>query len=367
MKRYFAIIDDPRHQGYVRHKLCDILSIVMCAVLCGMDQLCDIMAYAQNKADFLRTHFGIEQIPSKPTVSRVLSIIDGQKVAETIFAILQETLGTQGDVIAVDGKAIRSTSTAEHPHSTLQIITAYLTENGVVLGQEKIDEKTNEIPVFQRMLAYMNIKGKTITADALHCQRDTCAMITQRGGDYVLGLKGNQRMLHEDVELYFRELDDKGCVEEFSTLEKNGGRVEKRTCRKLKDITWLQERHDWPGLKAVFSVERTNSTTRKTTTETSYYIASTDASAKRLLCIAREHWNIESMHWLLDVVFSEDTSRFLSENAHLWLNVFRKYALAVQKKYVSSLPKKPSAKRHLMDCLLSDQTLLKVISETRTF
>lgn len=145
------------------------------------------------------------------------------------------------------------------------------------------------------------------------------------------------------------------------------GISQKRTCRKLKDITWLQERHDWPGLKAVFSVERTNSTTRKTTTETSYYIASTDASAKRLLCIAREHWNIESMHWLLDVVFSEYTSRFLSENAHLWLNVFRKYALAVQKKYVSSLPKKPSAKRHLMDCLLSDQTLLKVISETRTF
>lgn len=127
--------------------------IVMCAVLCGMDQLCDIMAYAQNKADFFRTYFGIEQIPSKPTVSRVLSIVDGQKLAETIFAILQETLGTQGDVIAVDGKAIQSTSKAGKPHSALQIITTYLTENGVVLEQEKIHEKTNEIPVFQKMLS----------------------------------------------------------------------------------------------------------------------------------------------------------------------------------------------------------------------
>lgn len=213
----------------------------------------------------------------------------------------------------------------------------------------------------------MNVRGKTITADALHCQRDTCAMITQQGGDYVIGLKGNQKSLLEDVELYFRCIDGKECVEEFSTLEKNGGRVEKRICRKLKDIAWLQERHDWPGLKAVFQVERTIRANRKITTETSYYIASTDASAKRLLCIAREHWNIESMHWFLDVVFSEDASRFLSENAHLCLNAFRKYALAMQKKYVSTLPKKSSVKRHLVDCLLNDQILLKVISNTRIF
>ena len=365
MQRYFAVIDDPRHQGYVKHKLSDILVIVMCAVLCGMDQLCDVMAYAQNKADFFRACFGIEQIPSKPTVSRVLSIIDGQKLSETIFAILQETLGTQGDVIAVDGKAIRSTSKAGKPHSALQIITAYLTENGVVLGQEKIHEKTNEIPVFQKMLSYLNIKGKIITADAMHCQRDTCAMITEQGGDYVLGLKENQGTLHEDVELYFADSGPDDALEEFSTIEKNGGRVEKRVCRKLKEIAWLQERHGWPGLKAVFSIERTISSARRTTTETNYYITSSNDSAGRLLQIAREHWNIESMHWCLDVVFSEDKSRFYSENAHLCLNAFRKYALAIQKKYLSTLPKKPSVKRHLVDCLLNDRLLLKVVSETR--
>lgn len=365
MQRYFAIIEDPRHQGYVKHKLSDILLIVMCAVLCGMDQLCDVMAYAQNKADFFRTNFGIEQIPSKPTMSRVLSAIDGQKIAETIFAILQETLGTQGDVIAVDGKAIRSTSVAGKPHSALQIITVYLTGNGVVLGQEKIHEKTNEIPVFQKMLSYLNITGKTITADAMHCQRDTCAMIKKRGGDYVLGLKENQRTLHDDVALYFQDGNSKEFVDEFTTIEKNGGRVEKRICRKLKEITWLQERHEWPGLKAVFSIERIIRTSRRTTTEINYYITSADKSAKQLLGIAREHWNIESMHWCLDVVFSEDKSRFLSENAHLCLNAFRKYALALQRKYISSLPKKPSVKRHLMDCLLNEHLLLKLISETK--
>jgi len=337
----------------------------MCAVLCGMDQLCDVMAYAQNKADFFRTYFGIERIPSKPTVSRVLSIIDGQKLSETIFAILQETLGTQGNVIAVDGKAIRSTSQAGKPHSALQIITAYLTENGVVLGQEKIHEKTNEIPVFQKMLSYLNIKGKIITADAMHCQRDTCATITEQGGDYVLGLKENQRTLHEDVELYFVDGTTKEDMEEFTTVEKNGGRVEKRVCKKLKEIAWLKERHGWPGLNAVFSIERTISTSSRVTTETSYYITSANESAEKLLRIAREHWNVESMHWCLDVVFSEDKSRFYSENAHLCLNAFRKYALALHKRYLTTVQKKPSVKRHLVDCLLNDQILLKVISEVR--
>ena len=159
MQRYFAGIDDPRHQGYNKHKLSDILMIVMCAVLCGMDQLCDVLAYEQNKAEFFRIHFGIERIPSKPTVSRVLSIIDGQKLSETIFAILQETIGTQGNVIAVDGKAIRSTSKAGKPHSALQIITDYLTENGVVFGQEKIHEKTNEH--FMRMWKFTLRTRKT--------------------------------------------------------------------------------------------------------------------------------------------------------------------------------------------------------------
>ena len=149
------------------------------------------------------------------------------------------------------------------------------------------------------------------------------------------------------------------------TVEKNGGRVEKRVCKKPKEIAWLKEQHGWPGLKAVFSIERTISTARRTTTETNYYITSVDESAGELLRIAREHWNVESMHWCLDVVFSEDKSRFYSDNAHLCLNAFRKYALALHKRYLSTMQKKPSVKRHFVDCLLNDRLLLKVVSETR--
>lgn len=360
MRGYFAIIEDPRHQGYVKHNLSDILIIVMCSVLCGMTKLCEITAFAENKADFFKKHFAINSIPSKPTFSRILSLIDGQKVAETIIAIMQDKFEIQGEVIAVDGKAIKSTS--DTAKSQLQILTAYLTESGIVLGQQKINEKTNEIPVFQEMLSYMNVKGKTITADALHCQRETCASILSKGGDYVLGLKGNQGNLHDDVELFFKEADEKTEIEEYTTTEKNGGRIEKRVCRKIQSGKWLQNRHNWPGLKTAFSIERTIRQGQKKSVETSYYITSADKNAQRLMEIAREHWRIESMHWSLDVLFSEDDSKYATENAHISLNALRKYAFRIQKQYISAKGKKCSVKRHLMDCLFNESLLADVIS-----
>ena len=152
MQKYFNEIADNRHPSYVKHRLQDILVMIMCAVLCGLDELGAVVVYIQNKADF----FGIQEIPSKPTVSRVLRMIDGKQVAQIIIEIMREQIGESGDVIAVDGKAIRNTSKESEAHSALQIITAYLTGSGIVLGQEKIHEKTNEIPTFQEMLSYTN-------------------------------------------------------------------------------------------------------------------------------------------------------------------------------------------------------------------
>lgn len=359
----FEIIEDTRHQSYVKHKLSNILTIVMCAVLCGLDELGSIMTFAENKAKFFKDNFGIEKIPSKPTMSRVLSVIDGQKVAEVIIDIMKTSINESEKVIAVDGKAIRSTSKTEKPHSALQIITAYLTESGVVLGQEKINEKTNEIPVLQQMFEYMNIKGKTITADALHCQKETCAKIIEKQGNYVLGLKKNQKTLYDNIELYFKSENTNKNLETFTTIEKNGGRIEKRICCKICDLSWLEEGSLWTGLKTAFSVKRIVSTANKTTEEVSYYISSQDVSAKELLFLSREHWKIESMHWMLDVVLSEDKCRFWNENAHITLNILRKYALFLQKQYISTLSKKVSVKKNMLNCLMNDTLLLKVICQ----
>lgn len=359
----FEVIEDTRHQSYVKHKLSHILTIVMCAVLCGLDELGDIVTFAENKAKFFKDNFGIEKIPSKPTISRVLSVIDGQKVAKVIIDIMKTAINESEKVIAVDGKAIRSTSKTDKPHSALQIITAYLTESGVVLGQEKINEKTNEIPVLRQMLEYMNIKDKTITADALHCQKETCAKIIEKQGNYVLGLKENQKTLHDNIELYFKNEITNKDLETFTTTEKNGGRIEKRICCKISDLSWLEERSSWAGLKTAFSVKRIVSTANKTTEEISYYISSQDVSAKELLFLSREHWKIESMHWMLDVVLSEDKCLFWNENAHITLNIFRKYALLLQKQYISNLSKNVSIKKNMLNCLMNDTLLLKVICQ----
>ena len=245
MQEYFNEIADKRHQSYVKHRLQDILVMLMCAVLCGLDELSAVMVYIQNKADFFAQNFGIQEIPSKPTVSRVLRMIDGKQVAQTIIEIMREQIGESGDVIAVDGKAIRSTSKEGEAHSALQIITAYLTGSGIVLGQEKIHEKTNEIPTFQEMLSYLNVAGKTVTADAMHCQKETCKKIIDKGGDYLFGLKENQKTLHDDVALYFQSVPDDAVIETFSTSEKNGGRIEKRICRKTTQIAWLDNCESW--------------------------------------------------------------------------------------------------------------------------
>lgn len=355
-----AAIEDPRHQSYVEYALADILIIIMCAVLCGLDTLGDLVIYAKNREEFLIKELGIEKIPSKATFARILSMIDGKQIGEAIIDVLHSRFGTDGEVIAVDGKAICSTAKQGNPHSALQILSAYVTGSGIILAQEAIHEKTNEIPIFQEMLTYLDVEGKTVTADAMHCQRETCRRIVQCKGDYLFGLKENQPSLLEDVRLFFEDQSNRNDWESSETVEKNAGRVEKRICRKTTDIFWLKE-HQWPGLQSVFSIERIVETRGHLSQETSYYISSRDTSAKQLLELAREHWKIESMHWLLDVTFSEDNCRFLSENAHKSMNALRKFALAVHRNFLDAHHKKSSIKANMLSALLNSDLLLELI------
>jgi predicted transposase YbfD/YdcC len=262
IKLQFRLIEDPRHSSYIEHKLPDILAIIMCAVLCGYDELCSICAYAENKAEMLKAKFGIERIPSKPTFCRILNMIDGEKVAQVVIEIMQRHICELDKIIAVDGKAIRSTSKSGHPHSALQILTAYLTESGVTINQKAIHEKTNEIPVFQEMLDDLVVEGKTITADAMHCQRETCQKIVEQGGDYVFGLKANQHNFYEEVNLFVQDSQLLATCEQFRTIEKSRGRIEERICYKLPDLDFLSMKSDWTGLQSVFCVKR--KTTQKT-------------------------------------------------------------------------------------------------------
>ena len=242
-------------------------------------------------------------------------------------------------------------------------MTAYLTESGVVLGQKSIHEKTNEIPVFQEMLDMLDVSGKTITADAMHCQKETCRKIVAKGGHYLLGLKGNQKTLFDDAALFFTGDANSEDIETHRTIEKNAGRIETRACRKTTRLDWLEGREDWQGLAAIVEIRRVFETKRGRSDETSYYITDLDKPAEELLRIARDHWKIESMHWMLDVVFSEDESRLLSENGHKTLNSFRKLALLIHKRFIAKHEKKTSVKRRLLSCLL-DESLLEQVCKS---
>jgi len=361
--KQFGKLEDSRYQNFVDHKLTDVLIMVMCGIFCGLDELQDIAMYSKSNIAFFTEHFGINKAPSKSTLTRVMNMVNGEEVAGIIINMMRETLGVQGDVVAFDGKTIRTT--AKGNREKLHIITAYLTQNGVVLGQEAVSEKTNEIPVVQEMLKHIDINGKVVTADAMHCQKDTANLIQKGGGDYILGLKGNQPTLHGEVSLY---LDD--CisskeinVETAKTIEKNGGRIETRICYKSPSLEWFEDRNDWAGLNCAFAIDRITETPAGTSVERSYYISSLDYVADDLLRLTREHWKIESMHYQLDVSFSEDACRILSPNGQKTFNIFRKLALALHKAYVSSLAKKtkPSIKSNMFQALLSGPLLLEVI------
>ena len=356
-------IEDTRHASYVEHKLVDVLIMVMGAVASGVTELADMMVYFANKTDFYREHFGIEKYPSKPTLSRILNMVSGDEVGQIIAQIMCENAENIGEIIAVDGKAIRSTGKKDKAHSFLQIITAYATESGVTLSQSAIshEDKTNEIPVFQSMLDCLNVEGKTITADAMHCQKDTCAKIMKKGGNYIFGLKSNQGNLSDDVKLFFDDPINDADMMTFQTLEKNGGRIEKRLCRATSNVCWLPDLPLWSGLQTIFSVTRTITARGKTTEETGYYIASVSCDPENLLAASRSHWKIESMHWMLDVIWNEDTSGILSENGNKTINSFRKLALLAHKRYISSLVKKPSVKGNVLSALLNDSVFLRVV------
>lgn len=361
----FAIIEDWRKQGYVEHVLADVLILVMGAVMSGITELSDMMVYFENKKDFYKEQFGIKKYPSKPTLSRILNMINGDAVGCVIAQIMREKTCDIGEIIAVDGKAIRRSEKKDKPHSFLQILSAYATESGITLSQKAIsyEDKTNEIPVFQGMLDSLEVKGKTITADAMHCQKETCAKIVKKGGDYIFGLKGNQGNLYEEVKLFFEgaKKDDKQ-IKTFQTVEKNGGRVEKRVCRASDCVAWLPDLPLWNGLGSIFSITRTVTAKNKTTEETGYYISSLPSEPEKLLYKSRSHWQIESLHWLLDVIWHEDDCGILSENGHKTLNVLRKLSLLAHKRYVATLVKKQSIKGNVLASLLNESVLLKVLA-----
>lgn len=371
LKEMFMRIEDERHKAYIDHELSEILILVMGAVICGMTEIRDMMTYLESSAEFYKKKFKIELIPSRSTISRVLDMVDADEVGKIIVEIMCKYTSVIGEILAVDGKAICGTGEKGKANSFLQILSVYATESGVTLSQKAIEyeDKTNEIPVFREMLNELNIEGKTITADAMHCQKETCSKIKEKKGDYVFGVKDNQKELHEEIQLFLEDPINIKSMDTFETIEKNGGRIEQRICRVSNDISWITGVADWEGLTSIFSVTRITTVQGKVTEETGYYISSRKASAQQLLHISRSHWMIESMHWALDVIWHEDNNNIKSDNSQKVLNAFRKLAHLAHKRHVASQPEKKrrSVKQNVLHALLNQNTCFEVMTLLSSF
>jgi predicted transposase YbfD/YdcC len=340
--------------------------MVMLAVLCGIDELDKIVDYGKNKRGFLSKEFGIESIPSKSTLTRVFAMLNPCWLGLSIVGILKELIKSNPEQIMLDGKAIRSTDAIQAIEKMMNIVTAY-TDTGISIGQVTVGDKSNEIPAVRELIDMLDIKGAVVTMDAMHCQKDTVAKIIDNGGDYVVQLKRNQGNFFEDVYAMFDDeyMDeaDKDCeYETYKTIEKGHGRIEKRTCFVLNNVEYFTDyMAEWKGLTKIFAVRREVLKGEKKTEEMSCYLSSKNTTAEKLLSYSRNHWQIESMHHILDVTYDEDRCKLLSEKAQENLNIFRKWGISIHKNYLKN--KKQTVKSSMFNCLLNEQRLLEILQD----
>lgn len=317
-------VRDPRRQwGNKRHRLEDILVIGFCTIVCGGEDFTDMESFGREREEWLRGFLELPNgIPDSDTFRRIFEKVNPKELSGILRDWL-EVHRTERGIVSVDGKTIRGSS--GDGHKAYHVVSAFVQENEITLGEVKTEEKSNEITAVPELLEILDLKGSIVTTDAMSCQTKIVAKITGKEADYVIGLKSNQPTLLEDVELFFKEF-----VEECphtKTLEKGHGRVEKREYFLSADLDWLAQKADWANLNAIGAVKSTVEENGETRMETRYFITSL-TDVETFARGVRAHWGIENqLHWRLDVIFREDASRARRDNSPLNLNVMRKTAL----------------------------------------
>ena len=331
---YFSTLSDPRVKRTQLHDFQDVVMLVICAVISGCDEWTAIEAYGKAKIDFLRGFIPLKNgIPSHDTLGDIFAKIDPQAFQQ---CFLNWTLGVSevcaGEVISIDGKQLRGSYDKASKKAPIHMVSAWANANRMVLGQIKVDDKSNEITAIPALLAVLVLKNCLVTIDAIGCQREIAQQIIEAEADYLLALKGNQPTLQAQVEASFER---QVPFDSYTEYNNDHGRLEKRHYQVINDLKWIENSPDWMGLKTLVKVESnvTCKIKEQTTTQLRYYISSVTLvdRQKDIIRIAegiRGHWGIEtSLHWCLDVVFREDDSRMRRGYSDQNFSLVRKIAL----------------------------------------
>lgn len=316
----FAVLPDPRKSRNQIYPLSDIIAVAIIGILCSGNDWVNVVRWAHAYEEWFRSvGLCFNGIPSHDTIGRFFRLVD-PKAFESCFIQWVQTLADniQG-VIAIDGKTICNSGDSLRGKKPSHIVTAFAAENDIILGQLKTAEKSNEITAIPELLNTLVLKRCTVTIDAMGCQTTIAKKIQERGGDYVLGLKGNQGNLYAEAINFFDQAVNVGAEEAGCSyakmVEKGHGRIEEREIWVTSDLNWLKEVPEWDGLKSLICVKSTRQEKEKTTIEMRYYISSLLARAERIGEIIRLHWGIENkLHWHLDVSFNEDKSKIRAGN-----------------------------------------------------
>ena len=343
---HWSKLDDPRGDRGKRHKLIDVITIAICAVICGADSWVDVEVFGNSKKEWLSTFLDLPHgIPSHDTFGKVFAVLDAQQFQDSFMDWVRAVNEvTEGQLVAVDGKTVRRSHDRSIGKAAIHMVSAWASANHLVLGQTRVDAHSNEITAIPELLKVLEVSGCTVTIDAMGCQKEIAKTIVDQGADYVLALKENQGQLYEDVKDLFEYERQEGFEDvehDFhQTVNKGHGRIETRQCWAISDadhLGYLDNQKKWSKLTSVVMVEAERLIGEHREVKSRYYISSLPNDAKRLLEATRGHWGIENrVHWVLDIAFREDESRVRTGDAAENLATLRRMALNLLKHEITS-------------------------------
>jgi predicted transposase YbfD/YdcC len=364
--RYFANIHDPRIDRTKDHTLLDIIIIAICAVICGADGWVDVEEFGTTKRAWLATFLDLPNgIPSHDTFGRVFARVDPEQFQHSFLTWVQALQRVRADLIAIDGKTHRGSHDRPNGKAALHLVSAWATENRLVLGQVAVDDKSNEITAIPVLLDLLDLHGATVTIDAMGCQTAIAEQIVRRGGNYVLALKANQPTMHADVVALFMDARTAAQPEydmtKATSVDVAHGRTEIRHAFVISApsaIAYLNEGQRWANLQSVVLIEAERTLGDATSIEQRYYLLNQVVDAPTANLLVRGHWGIENrVHWVLDVTFHEDASRIRQGNAPQNMGVLRHIALNLLRQQ----PRKGSLKTKRFRAALDETYLATVL------